>query len=134
MVPGPEHIYVGSNKSFDVTKRLLNKKALQCAISGKRAKYIDPMTKMTYATKDAFKILREKFYQMEEEKLNQRIQALNELLSLKKDKHKRHKSGKPDVEPILSATAIIQVTNNNKGDTQHIAAVPENNLTPINAK
>ena len=49
------------------------------------------MTKMTYATKDAFKILREKFYQSEEEKVGQRIQALNELLSLKKDKHKRHK-------------------------------------------
>lgn len=69
---------------------------MTCAISGKKAKYLDPMTKMTYATKDAFKILREKFYQSEEEKVGQRIQALNELLSLKKDKHKRHKGIKPD--------------------------------------
>jgi hypothetical protein len=59
------------------------------------------MTKMTYATKEAFKILREKFYQLEEEKLHQRIQALNELLSLKKDKHKRHKAGKPGEDIIV---------------------------------
>ena len=86
---------------------------MQCAISGKRAKYLDPMTKMTYATKEAFKILREKFYQLEEEKLHQRIQALNELLSLKKDKHKRHKMGKPgeDIIPLAKKTEDKPVVN-----------------------
>lgn len=90
---------------------MLNKRLLKCAISGRRARYLDPMTKMTYATTDAFKILREKFYQLEEEKLNQRIQALNELLSLKKDKHKRHKAGKPG-EEIPAPIKKIELKDN----------------------
>ena len=102
-VPTSENLLPLAN--FDTSKRmrscrpnvgLINKKSLACAISGKKAKYLDPMTKMPYATKDAFKILREKFYQSEEEKTGQRIQALNELLSLKKDKHKRHRALKPE--------------------------------------
>ena len=86
---------------------MINKKSLTCAISGKKAKYLDPMTKMTYATKEAFKILREKFYQSEEEKTGQRIQALNELLSLKKDKHKRHKTQKIEPTPMSAATPNV---------------------------
>jgi len=82
------------------------------------------MTKMTYATKDAFKILREKFYQSEEEKVSQRIQALNELLSLKKDKHKRHKAMKqddgfmmiPNVPKKMETTAAPTIPSNAQPD------------------
>eukprot|EP00826_Nyctotherus_ovalis_P018886 TRINITY_DN1573_c0_g2_i1.p1 TRINITY_DN1573_c0_g2~~TRINITY_DN1573_c0_g2_i1.p1 ORF type:complete len:368 (+),score=118.86 TRINITY_DN1573_c0_g2_i1:323-1426(+) len=98
---------------------IFNRKALQCTISGKRAKYLDPMTKMAYATKDAFKILREKFYQLEEEKLQQRIQALNELLSLKKDKRKRHKAGKAGEDIVAAAK---------KSEAKELISVSQSNL------
>ncbi len=44
------------------------------------AKYRDPLTATPYANKEAFKIIREKFFQRDEEKLYFRIQVLNDLL------------------------------------------------------
>jgi len=125
ITPTTEQLYTGSIRPIDSTRKLLSKKALLCAISGKKAKYLDPMTKMTYATKEAFKILREKFYQLEEEKLNQRIQALNELLSLKKDKHKRHKILKPGEENVVAEnTQNVKIIGVNKEAEQNIPAQP----------
>ncbi len=127
MIPDPEHLYAGPNKPADATKKLLNKKTLQCAISGKQAHYLDPMTKMTYATKEAFKILREKFYQLEEEKLNQRIQALNELLSLKKDKQKRHKLGKADVDGPVPMESQGKDNNKKTAEKEKSGEIVQNN-------
>lgn len=45
---------------------------------------------MPYADKEAFKILRERYFQKEEEKLFVRIQILNDLLAQKRDKLRRN--------------------------------------------
>ena len=44
-----------------------------CVITNQPEKYRDPLTGQSYATLDAFKILREKFFQKEEERLFLRI-------------------------------------------------------------
>lgn len=49
-------------------------------VTGQPARYKDPITGQPYATLEAFKILREKFFQKEEERLFERIQALSEML------------------------------------------------------
>jgi hypothetical protein len=43
-------------------KPIKDKKEKLCAITGKPAKYFDPLTKNYYSTIDAFKILRERYY------------------------------------------------------------------------
>lgn len=53
------------------------------------ALYRDPLTGTPYANKEAFKIIREKFFQKDEEKLFIRLQVLNDLLTMKRDKLKR---------------------------------------------
>ena len=53
------------------------------------AKYRDPLTGTPYANKDAFKIIREKYFQRDEEKLFVRLQVLNDLLTVKREKYKR---------------------------------------------
>lgn len=52
-----------------------------CPISGKPAKYRDPLTQQPYADKEAFKIIREKYFQKEEDKLIVRISVLTDLLA-----------------------------------------------------
>ena len=49
------------------------------------AKYRDPLTGTPYANKDAFKIIREKYFQRDEEKLFVRLQVMNDLLTVKRD-------------------------------------------------
>jgi len=44
-----------------------------CPITGMVAKYRDPLTGTPYANKDAFKIIREKYFQRDEEKLFVRL-------------------------------------------------------------
>lgn len=61
-------------------------------ITGKRARYKDPLTLTPFANKDAFKVIRERFFQKEEDKLNMRIHVINELLNQKRDKLKRYQS------------------------------------------
>ena len=53
---------------------------LMCPITGQVAKYRDPLTGQPFATKEAFKILREKYFQKEDEKLFLRMQVLNDML------------------------------------------------------
>jgi len=48
------------NKLCDLVNLCLEKKKAFCSITGLPATYIDPLTKLPYATKEAFKILREK--------------------------------------------------------------------------
>ena len=61
-----------------------------CPITGKAAKYKDPLTMQPYANKEAFKIIREKYFSKEEEKLFVRLQVLNDLLAQKRDKLRRY--------------------------------------------
>lgn len=63
-----------------------------CVITGQPARYKDPITGQPYATLDAFKILREKFFQKEEERLFVRIQVLADMLQMKKDRLRRVQS------------------------------------------
>lgn len=42
---------------------------LNCAVTGAPANYRDPLTGQPFANKEAFKIIREKYFQKEEEKL-----------------------------------------------------------------
>ena len=51
-----------------------------CPITGMVARYKDPLTGTPYANKEAFKIIREKFFQRDEEKLFVRLQVMNDLL------------------------------------------------------
>jgi len=44
------------------------------------AKFRDPLTGQPFADKEAFKILREKYFQKDDEKLFLRLQVLNDML------------------------------------------------------
>ena len=66
-----------------------DKKEKICIITGKPAKYFDPLTKNYYATIEAFKILRERYFQKEEDCLLFKIQTLSDLASQKKERLKK---------------------------------------------
>ena len=57
-----------------------------CPVTGFRALYKDPLTGTPYANIEAFKIIREKFFQRDEEKIYMRIQILNSLAEAKRKK------------------------------------------------
>jgi hypothetical protein len=71
------------------TDQSYKEKGAKCAITGEPAKYFDPLTKQYYFNKEAFKIIREKYHQREEESLLFRIQTLSDLASQKKEKLKK---------------------------------------------
>lgn len=71
------------------TKHEPKEKNHVCAITGEKAKYFDPLTLQYYSSVDAFKKLREKYFQKEEDNLLFRIQALSDLASQKKEKLKK---------------------------------------------
>ncbi len=60
-----------------------------CVVTGLPAKYFDPLTRQPYASMDAFKLLRERYFQKEEDTLLFRIQTLSDLASQKKEKLKK---------------------------------------------
>ena len=70
-------------------KPIKDKKEKICIITGKPAKYFDPLTKNYYSTIEAFKILRERYFQKEEECLLFKIQTLSDLASQKKERLKK---------------------------------------------
>jgi hypothetical protein len=70
-------------------KPIKDKKEKICIITGKPAKYFDPLTKNYYATVEAFKILRERYFQKEEDCLLFKIQTLSDLASQKKERLKK---------------------------------------------
>ena len=51
-----------------------------------------------YADKEAFKIIREKYFQKEEEKLFVRIQVLSDLLAQKRDKLRRYQQSNRNLD------------------------------------
>lgn len=75
-------------KGFETTQTYKDKNNL-CAVTGEKAKYFDPLTGQHYSTIEAFKILREKYFQKEEDSLLFRIQTLSDLASQKKEKLKK---------------------------------------------
>ena len=60
-----------------------------CPISGLPARHFDPLTKQPFANMDSFKIIRERYFQKEEDALLFRIQTLSDLASQKKEKLKK---------------------------------------------
>jgi len=78
-----------------------------CMITGKKAKYKDPLTLTPFANKDAFKVVRERFFQKEEDKLNMRIHIINELLNQKRDKLKRYQSFDRNLEISQEQREVI---------------------------
>ena len=77
-------IFASMNK-----KPIKDKKEKICIITGKPAKYFDPLTKNYYSTIEAFKILRERYFQKEEDCLLFKIQTLSDLASQKKERLKK---------------------------------------------
>ena len=77
-------IFASMNK-----KPVKDKKEKICIITGKPAKYFDPLTKNYYSTIEAFKILRERYFQKEEDCLLFKIQTLSDLASQKKERLKK---------------------------------------------
>lgn len=75
-----------------------------CMITGKKAKYKDPLTLTPFANKDAFKVVRERFFQKEEDKLNMRIHIINELLNQKRAKLKRFQNFDMIADPTKPET------------------------------
>ena len=99
-------------------KPIKDKKEKLCAITGKPAKYFDPLTKNYYSTIDAFKILRERYYQKEEDCLLFKIQTLSDLASQKKERLKKmimSESDKPkeQVEYVFNNNGSNALPNKN---------------------
>ena len=96
-------------------KPIKDKKEKICIITGKPAKYFDPLTKNYYATVEAFKILRERYFQKEEDCLLFKIQTLSDLASQKKERLKKmimQESEKPIGQTEFS---LENNSNNNIG-------------------
>lgn len=89
-------------KSFNIPP-VIPKKNNLCAISNEPAKYFDPLTKLYYSNVENFKILRERYFQKEEDNLLFRIQTLSDFASQKKEKLKKH---------LLSNNSISESTFN----------------------
>ena len=70
-------------------KKQSPKQAPTCSVSGEKAKYYDPITKQYYSNLENFKILRERYFQKEEDNLLFKIQTLSDLTSQKKERLKK---------------------------------------------
>ncbi len=59
-------------------------KRVYCSVTGLPAKYIDPLTKVSYSTAHAFRIIRNRYVKEKEDKCEARIVQLNNWLQEKK--------------------------------------------------
>ena len=89
------------------------KEKKMCVITGQPAKYFDPLTKQPYADKEAFKILRERYFQKEEDSLLFRIQTLSDLASQKKEKLKKIilSEGNSNKDNLSASKNILNMVN-----------------------
>jgi hypothetical protein len=78
-----EKLFENFNKSCEPKEKKF------CVITGLPARYFDPLTKQYYANKQAFEIIRERYFQKEEDSLLFRIQTLSDFASQKKEKLKK---------------------------------------------
>ena len=90
-----------------------------CMVTGKKAKYKDPLTLTPFANKDAFKVVRERFFQKEEDRLNMRIHIINELLNQKRAKLKRFKNAEMGYEMYQDPNTQQQMSQP-QGSSQNI--------------
>ena len=105
------------NKIFQFfNKKPPNKEKKLCAITGKPAKYYDPLTKSYYSSIDSFKLLRERYFQKEEDGLLFRIQTLSDLASQKKERLKKMILVEDSNNPINNSN----VNNYNNNSLQQI--------------
>lgn len=75
---------------FDNFNRKIEpKESKLCVVTNQPAKYFDPLTKQHYSSIESFKIIRERYFQKEEDGLLFRIQTLSDLASQKKEKLKK---------------------------------------------
>lgn len=80
-------------------------------MTGEKAKYFDPLTKQPYSNMEAFKIIRERYFQKEEESLLLRIQTLSDLASLKKEKLRKYIATNPsnkNLSEVINKIGIIK--------------------------
>ena len=113
-------------------KPIKDKKEKLCAITGKPAKYFDPLTKNYYSTIDAFKILRERYYQNEEDRLLFKIQTLSDLASQKKERLKKmimseNDKPKEQVDFIFNNNEVINKNSNSIKIDSETMSIEENN-------
>ena len=69
----PLQIEVAPGELIKPVSRARKQEGSICPVTGEPAKYRDPLTGTPYANKEAFKIIREKFFQRDEEKLFVRL-------------------------------------------------------------
>lgn len=79
--PSADHYPKNFNTKISKKEASKLQETILCPITGKPAKYRDPLTQQPYADKEAFKIIREKYFQKEEDKLIVRISVLTDLLA-----------------------------------------------------
>lgn len=91
----------------------------KCAITGNPAKYYDPLTKSYYSTIESFKLLRERYFQKEEDGLLFRIQTLSDLASQKKERLKKLLLT-DEGSSIQNGTQPNQLKQNNSMNTNDI--------------
>ena len=118
------------NKIFQFfNKKPLNKEKKLCAITGKPAKYYDPLTKSYYSSIDSFKLLRERYFQKEEDGLLFRIQTLSDLASQKKERLK--KMILVDEQNNITNSSNNLILNNNNGDNNKNNNISQNKINSI---
>ena len=86
-----------------------------CMITGKKARYKDPLTLTPFANKQAFKVVRERFFQKEEDKLNMRIHIINELLNQKRAKLKRFRNFEAGYDVSQDQSQAVSKSNDTSG-------------------
>jgi hypothetical protein len=118
------------NKIFQYfNKKPFNKEKKLCAITGKPAKYYDPLTKSYYSSIDSFKLLRERYFQKEEDGLLFRIQTLSDLASQKKERLKKMILVDEQNNIVNSTNNLI--LNNNLGNNNIKNNLNQNNINNI---
>ena len=81
-------IYKNIFQNFNIAPKIPKSNNV-CIISNEPAKYFDPLTKQYYSSAENFKILRERYFQKEEDNLLFRIQTLSDFASQKKERLKK---------------------------------------------
>jgi len=93
------------------TNKSYKEKTNVCAVTGQKAKYFDPLTGQHYFNVEAFKIIREKYFQKEEDSLLFRIQTLSDLASQKKEKLRKLLLSNPTGNQGANNKNIMDIMN-----------------------
>ncbi|KAL7644779.1 UNVERIFIED_CONTAM: hypothetical protein RMT77_004592 [Armadillidium vulgare] len=110
-----------------------------CPITRLPARYFDPVTQLPYATLQAFRVLREAYYQQLEDKGDPRNKEVAKWLSWRKEYKKNRvtaQSLKPTVTPLQtitpsSNTATVQQVQQNKSATTATSSLTSQQLIGV---